>query len=89
MRERKSESEREGAGDGAILKASQRGNRNRSWRDDRRVVRPPARTAQLTLFEGAESAIAQELRRLDLDKMTPLDAINKLREFTESLLGNV
>jgi DNA mismatch repair protein MutS len=46
---------------------------------------PSVRTVQLTLFEGAESAITQELRRLDLDKMTPLEALNKLREFKESL----
>ena len=48
---------------------------------------PSVRTVQLTLFEGAESAIAQELRRLDLDKMTPLDALNKLRELKDGLRG--
>ena len=46
---------------------------------------PSVRTVQLTLFEGAESAIAQELRRLDLDKMTPLEALNKLRELKDGL----
>ncbi|MBE3069230.1 MAG: hypothetical protein IMZ66_03235, partial [Planctomycetes bacterium] len=38
------------------------------------------RNVQLTLFEGVGAAIAEELRRLDLDTMTPLDALNKLRD---------
>jgi len=40
---------------------------------------------QLTLFEGEGAALADELRRLDLDAMTPLDALNKLRELKEGL----
>jgi len=40
----------------------------------------PPGPVQLTLFEGAESAIAEELRRLNLDEMTPVEALNKLRE---------
>jgi DNA mismatch repair protein MutS len=46
---------------------------------------PKVRKVQLTLFEGVESAIAEELRRLDLDTMKPIDALNKLREFKEGL----
>jgi DNA mismatch repair protein MutS len=46
---------------------------------------PRVREVQLALFEGAESAIAEELRRLDLDKMTPLEALNKLKELREGL----
>jgi len=46
---------------------------------------PKVREVQLTLFEGVESAMAGELRRLDLDKMTPLDALNKLRELKDGL----
>jgi len=46
---------------------------------------PKVHKVQLTLFEGVESAIAEELRRLDLDTMKPIDALNKLREFKEEL----
>ena len=46
---------------------------------------PQVRQVQLTLFEGAGAAIAEELRNLDLDQMTPLDALNKLRELKDSL----
>ena len=46
---------------------------------------PKVRQAQLTLFEGVESAIADELRGLNLDAMPPIDALNKLRELKESL----
>ena len=46
---------------------------------------PRVRQVQLTLFEGAGAAVADELRRLDLDAMTPLDALNKLRELKDGL----
>jgi DNA mismatch repair protein MutS len=46
---------------------------------------PKVRHAQLVLFEGAASALAEELRRLDLDRMTPLDALGKLRELKDGL----
>jgi DNA mismatch repair protein MutS len=45
----------------------------------------PRGPAQLTLFEGAEAALAEELRRLDLERMTPLEALDKLRELKEGL----
>jgi len=40
---------------------------------------------QLTLFEGEGAAIAEEIRHLDLDHLTPLDALNKLRELKNGL----
>ena len=43
------------------------------------------RNLQLTLFEGVGAAIADELRRLDLDTMTPIDALNKLKELKQGL----
>jgi DNA mismatch repair protein MutS len=43
------------------------------------------RPAQLALFEGAESAVAEELRRLDLERLTPLEALNKLRDLKDRL----
>jgi len=46
---------------------------------------PHVRHVQLTLFEGEGAALAEELRRLDLDQMTPLDALNKLRELRDAL----
>ena len=46
---------------------------------------PTVRQVQLTLFEGVESKIADELRRLDLDCLKPIDALNKLRELKEGL----
>jgi DNA mismatch repair protein MutS len=49
------------------------------------VPGPSVRHVQLTLFEGAGSALLDELKKLDLDKMTPIDALNKLREMKENL----
>jgi len=46
---------------------------------------PSVRTVQLTLFEGAGSAIVEELKRLDLDRMTPLEALAKLKELKDGL----
>ena len=46
---------------------------------------PVPHPAQMTLFEGAEAVVADEIRRLDLDTMTPIDALNKLRELREGL----
>jgi DNA mismatch repair protein MutS len=46
---------------------------------------PKVRQVQLTLFEGAQSRIADELKRLDLDSLKPIDALNKLRELKEGL----
>jgi DNA mismatch repair protein MutS len=46
---------------------------------------PSVRTVQLTLFEGAGAALLDELKRLDLDRMTPLEAMNKLRELKDGL----
>ena len=43
------------------------------------------RNLQLTLFEGVGAAIADELRRLDLDTMMPIDALNKLKELKQGL----
>ena len=46
---------------------------------------PQVRQIQLTLFEGEGAAIAEEIRRLDLDEMTPLDALSKLKELKGNL----
>ncbi len=43
------------------------------------------RDVQLSFFAEADAALAAELRRLDLERMTPLDALDKLRELKEGL----
>ena len=46
---------------------------------------PAVRQVQLTLFEGVGAALVDELKRLDLDRMTPMEAMNKLRELKDGL----
>jgi len=46
---------------------------------------PEGGPVQLALFEGAESAVADELRRINPDAMTPLEALNKLRDLKDRL----
>ncbi|MFO8014178.1 MAG: DNA mismatch repair protein MutS [Phycisphaerae bacterium] len=46
---------------------------------------PHVRQVQLTLFEGEGGAVVDELRRLDLEAMTPIEALNKLRELQDNL----
>lgn len=41
---------------------------------------PPAPTAQLSLFEQAPSPVLEYLRRLRINEITPLEALNKLSE---------
>ena len=41
------------------------------------------RPYQLDLFMRPELKIIQELRKLDVDQMTPLDALNRLNELHE------
>jgi len=43
-------------------------------------VPPPAPVTQLTLFEPAANPIVEELAALDLDSLTPLQALTKLAE---------
>jgi len=45
----------------------------------------PVREVQLTLFEGQGAALIDELRRLDLETMTPIDALNKLKQLRDGL----
>ncbi len=46
---------------------------------------PHVRQVQLALFEGEGGAVVDALRRLDLEAMTPIEALNKLRELQEGL----
>ncbi|HRI42725.1 MAG TPA: DNA mismatch repair protein MutS [Fimbriimonadaceae bacterium] len=45
-----------------------------------KAVRTSEQAMQLTLFEAAESPVVKELRDLDLDRMTPLEAMQALDE---------
>ena len=42
---------------------------------------------QLTLFETGEHPLIEEIRRTDLDSMTPLEALQKLNEWREQVHG--
>ena len=47
---------------------------------------PPASSErQLALFAEVEDRVASELRKLDLDKMTPLEALQILTDFKKRL----
>jgi DNA mismatch repair protein MutS len=43
------------------------------------------RIRQMTLFEATEGRVAEKLRGLSLDEMTPLDALNVLRKLQDEL----
>ena len=45
----------------------------------------PAPAVQLPLFEKADHAVLRALRELDIDKLTPLEALNRLNELKELL----
>jgi DNA mismatch repair protein MutS len=51
----------------------------------RPAMRPKATRLQLTLFGAAEHPLLDELRRLDLDNLTPLRAFQLLGEWREKL----
>jgi hypothetical protein len=41
---------------------------------------PPTSSAQLTLFEALPNPLVEELKDIDLEALTPLEALNKLAE---------
>lgn len=43
-------------------------------------VKPKPASYQLSIFSPAEHQISEELKKLDLDKITPIEAINKLSQ---------
>jgi DNA mismatch repair protein MutS len=51
------------------------------------IVPPP--TFQMTLFEPAENPLLSELAALDIDSLTPRDALNKLAEIQAKLKSQV
>lgn len=48
-------------------------------------ISPKGRERQLELFKGRPHPVLEELRQLDLNKLTPLDALNFLAELKEKL----
>jgi len=48
---------------------------------------PPASDVQLDLFRGQEEVVVDALRRLDLDTLTPLAALNVLASLRARLEG--
>jgi DNA mismatch repair protein MutS len=53
----------------------------------RRGRRPPTATAQLPLFAAAPHPVVEALRRLDLERLTPLEALNRIAEWKRSVEG--
>ncbi|MCX7799204.1 MAG: DNA mismatch repair protein MutS [Fimbriimonadales bacterium] len=50
-----------------------------------RAVEPKVRRLQLSLFELEPSPLEEELRRLDLDRLTPIEALKKLDDLKRRL----
>ena len=48
---------------------------------------PPGKPRQLSLFPAPEEAVAERLRRLDLERLTPLEALNLLADLKRGLDG--
>jgi DNA mismatch repair protein MutS len=48
-------------------------------------ISPKGRERQLELFKSRPHPVLEELRQLDLNKLTPLDALNFLAELKEKL----
>jgi DNA mismatch repair protein MutS len=46
---------------------------------------PPATSPQLSLFDLAPSPVVEYLRRLNINELTPLEAMNKLSELQRLL----
>jgi DNA mismatch repair protein MutS len=42
---------------------------------------------QLTLFEMRDDKLREELKKLDLEKMTPIEALQKLAELKRTIEG--
>jgi DNA mismatch repair protein MutS len=49
------------------------------------AVSPPASRVQLTLFEAEEPELVQELRTLDVTKLTPIEALLKLDQWKKRI----
>jgi DNA mismatch repair protein MutS len=48
-------------------------------------IGPGLSGVQMTLFDAAPSAVEEEIKRLDLDSLTPVEALVKLEELKKRL----
>jgi DNA mismatch repair protein MutS len=55
---------------------------------DQRPDRPSAGHLQLTLFGTADHPLLEKIRELDVDALTPLEALNRLKQWQDELRGN-
>jgi len=53
----------------------------------REVTTGDGRAIQLTFFEPLEHPLVEELRELDLNRLTPLEAFEKIRKWHEQFRG--
>jgi DNA mismatch repair protein MutS len=56
-----------------------------SYRD---ISEPRKTSFQLSFFSPLENKIIKELKRIDTDKLTPIDALNKLNELKKKIKEN-
>jgi DNA mismatch repair protein MutS len=54
-------------------------------KDERAKGRIGASEMQLTLFEMKDDKLREELKKLDVDKLTPLEALQKLAELKKAM----
>lgn len=50
--------------------------------------KPPGRSPQITLFEAEETPLREELGKIDIDSMTPMDALQKIAELKKKFPSN-
>ncbi|NLE37274.1 MAG: hypothetical protein GX621_04540, partial [Pirellulaceae bacterium] len=54
----------------------------------RPAAKPKRAEVQMTLFGPAEHPLLDELRALDLDRVTPIEALQRIAEWKERLGGD-
>jgi DNA mismatch repair protein MutS len=65
-------------------------HRDREASDARRETeKPDAGGSQLGLFAGRDAAIVQEIAAMDLNAITPIDALNRLAELKKKAEGSI
>jgi DNA mismatch repair protein MutS len=71
-----------------ILRTLEREDVGRAVTPSAQAARKLAPTVQLTLFEAAPDPAAEALRRLDVDSLTPLEALVRLKELQDLARGS-
>ena len=52
------------------------------------ITKPAKKAFQLSFFSPMENKIIEELKKIDTDKLTPIDALNKLNELKKKIKEN-